>query len=196
VPFDFLRRRKDQDGRATEGESPQSPLDRGAGDGRVTFDGLTEEWRLTGVMNVEGRLSDALNRREAIAISEVRWQPIDGSSPLTPASGLRTIDPYDLIAVLAGPDTQPSATDAKKAARRVRKAPYEVVIEAPPFRIVGTVHVFPGTDPRQVVEQGAEMFIALTNASAFVADQRVAEGRTNVILVNRLYVRGIEATGR
>jgi hypothetical protein len=193
VPFDFLRRRKDQD--SSTGEEEVAPS-AGTGEGRVTFDGLTEEWRLTGVMNVEGRLSDALNRRESISISDVQWAPIDDSSPLTGAPGLRTIDPYDLIAVFAGPDTQPSASEAKRVARRVRKEPYEVKIEAPPFRIIGIVHVFPGMDPRQIVEQGAEMFIALTDATAFVDDRRVAGGQAGTILVNRLYVRGIEPTGR
>ena len=194
MPFDFLRRRKDPDP-TDEGEGA-SGLEGPAGDGRITFDGLTEEWRLTGVMNVEGRLSDVLNRRESISITDVRWAPIDGSTPLAPAPGLRTIDPYDLIAVLAGPDSQPAATDAKRAARRVRKDPYEVVIEAPPFRIVGTVHVFPGTEPQQMVEQSAEMFIPLTDAAAFVDDRRMTDGKVDVILVNRLYVRGLEATGR
>jgi hypothetical protein len=33
----------------------------------VAFEGLTEEWRLVGVMHLEGRLSDVLNRREPIA---------------------------------------------------------------------------------------------------------------------------------
>jgi hypothetical protein len=196
VPFDFLRRRKDHGSSTGDDEGPPGGLERATGDGRITFDGLTEEWRLTGVMNAEGRLSDALNRREPFSISDVKWAPIDGSTPLAPAPGLRTIDPYDLIAVVGGPDTQRSATDAKRAARRVRKDPYEVLIEAPPFRIVGTVHVFPGVDPQQMIEQSAEMFIPLTDAYAFANDREVTEGPVDVILVNRLYVRGIEPTGR
>ena len=196
MPFDFLRRRKEPGSSDGEGEVAPAVVGSATGDGRVTFDGLTEEWRLTGVMNIEGRLSDALNRRESISISQVQWAPVDGTAAFTPAPGLRTLDPYDLIAVLAGSDSQPASTDAKRAARRVRKDPYEVVIEAPPFRIVGTVHLFPGTEPQQMVDQAAEMFIPITNASAFVDDRRVTQARMDVILVNRLYIRGIEATGR
>ena len=33
-------------------------------------------------MEVTGRLSDTLNRREPIDIDDVRWAPFDGSEPL------------------------------------------------------------------------------------------------------------------
>jgi hypothetical protein len=208
LPFDFLRRRK---GPAPDDSSNPRPSarqsadrdaahpasDRGAGTatGGVRFDGLTEDWRLNGTMLIDSRLSDALNRRETVAIADVEWAPIDGSGPMVPAPGLKAIDPYDLIAVLAGPDTLPEYTDEEKAARRVRKDPYQVVLEAPPFRIVGTVHVFPGTDPRQMLDQIPAMFIPLTDAVAYVADRPVAGPGIEVVLVNRLYVRGVEETG-
>ena len=213
MPFGFLRRKKGTAEKPAPGgasgslRSPSTPSRAGgpapkggrpapaAADG-VRFDGLTEDWRLTGTMHVEGRLSDALNRREAISISDVQWAPIDGSVPMSPAPGLKSIDPYDLIAVLAGPDTLPDFTDEERAARRVRKDPYEVVLEAPPFRIVGTVHVFPGSDPQQMLDQAPEMFIPLTNAVAYVDDRPVADPGVEVVLVNRLYVRGAETTGR
>lgn len=206
MPFDFLRRRK---GPATSASAARSgrraagPVGGAAGSAPVVaagpgqrFDGLTEDWRLTGTMHIEGRLSDALNRREAIAISGMQWAPIDGSTPMVPAPGLKSIDPYDLIAVLAGPDTMPVHSEEERAARRVRKEPYEVVLEAPPFRIVGTVHVFPGTDPRQMLEQAVEMFVPLTAAVAYVEDRPVADPEVEVVLVNRLYVRGVDETGR
>ena len=215
MPFDFLRKRKGPtpDAAPAAGGAgppappvlpgspglPHAPGDRGsarpAGVG-VHFDGLTEDWRLTGTMHIDGRLSDALNRRQAVTISEVQWAPIDGSGPLEPAPGLQSIDPYDLIAVLAGPDTLPDFTDEEKAARRVRKEPYQVVLEAPPFRILGTVHVFPGSDPQQMLDQAPEMFVPLTNAIAYVDQRRVADPGVEVVLVNRLYVRGVEMTGR
>ncbi len=44
-------------------------------------------------MEVSGRLSDALNRRDAISIRDVSWAPIDGSEPFSPVPGLRSIDP-------------------------------------------------------------------------------------------------------
>ena len=216
MPFEFLRRGRQPTSAAGENESageastarPTSPAGRtpsveatpgaavAAARRGIAFDGLTEDWRLSGTMHVEGRLSDALNRREAISISDVRWGPSNGSGPMEPAPGLRSIDPYDLIAVLAGPDTQPALTDEEKAARKVRKEAYEVVLEAPPFRIVGTLHVFPGSSTGQLMDQTAEMFVPLTDAVAYAGDAPVAEPGVKVVLVNRLYVRRIEQTGR
>ncbi|MEO5884029.1 MAG: hypothetical protein ABIQ58_00725, partial [Candidatus Limnocylindrales bacterium] len=71
MPFDFLRRKKGRDAAATV-PSSAAPVVRG-----IPFDGLTEEWRIVGQMHVLGRLSDALNKREEVEISDVRWAPID-----------------------------------------------------------------------------------------------------------------------
>jgi hypothetical protein len=197
VPFDFLRRKKGTAGEPARGGATTAAAGAASGaSSGVRFDGLTEDWRLVGTMHVDGRLSDVLNRRESIAISDVQWAPIDGSTGMVPAPGLKSIDPYDLIAVLAGPDTMPEATEEERAARRVRKEPYEVVLEAPPFRIVGTVHVFPGSDPQQMLEQAPEMFVPLTGAVAYVENRAVADPGIEVVLVNRLYVRGVDQTGR
>ena len=57
------------------------------------------------------RLSDALNKRESIAMHDVKWAPIDGSGPLVDAPGLKSVDPYDLILVLAGEGSMPELTD-------------------------------------------------------------------------------------
>ncbi len=171
-----------------------APAAKAAPTGTVRFDGLTEEWRLVGTMHIDERLSDALNRRETIAISEVSWSPIDGSEGFSPAPGLKSIDPYDLIAVLAGPDTLPSFSEAEKAARRVRKDRYDVSMEAPPFQIRGQVHLHPGESPDRIVEQVTDMFIPLTDAVAYLRDEPVADPDIRVVLVNRLYIRGVTPT--
>ena len=96
MPFGFLKRSKE----------PAPPADAAAAepvpDG-IPFDGITEEWRIAGRMLTEGRMSDVLNRREPIPIGDVRWAPADGSEPMTPAPGLKSIDPYDLVLVFSGP---------------------------------------------------------------------------------------------
>ena len=89
MPFNFLRKKP----AAVEPEAAAGrpgarghrvrPQDRWD----VAFDGLTEEWRLMGVMHVDGRLSDALNRREAIAIADVSWAPADGTRPVHAGAG-------------------------------------------------------------------------------------------------------------
>jgi hypothetical protein len=188
VPFDFLRRRKDAP------EVIDQSTGRAVGRG-VPFDGLTEEWRIVGEMHIAGRLSDALNKREAVTISNVRWAPIDGSAELEPASGLKAVDPYDLILVMAGAVTLPPLTDAERMAYKVHKIPYDVALEVPPFRVIGTVYMTPGSEPERLLDRATEMFVPLVNATAYLAERKLAE-EMDAILVNRFYLRGLEQIDR
>jgi hypothetical protein len=185
VPFDFLRRKKPAAGPGAKGGPAES---RGA---TIRFDGLTEEWRLLGTMHVEGRLSDVLNRREAVPISDVSWAPIDGSGPFTAVPGLKSVDPYDLILVLAGPGSRPPLSEQEKAAYAVHKVPFDVAMEAPPFRVIGTVFMFPGTEPARLLDRGTEMFIPVVGAVAYLGDRQISAPEVDSILVNRFYLRGI-----
>ncbi|MDH4142267.1 MAG: hypothetical protein OEV61_06620, partial [Chloroflexota bacterium] len=155
------------------------------------FDGITEEWRIVGVMDIRGRLSDALNKREAIEILDVRWAPVDGSEPLADAPGIKSVDPYDLILVLAGEATLPPLTDAERVAYKVHKVAYDVALEVPPFRVVGTVYLHPGSEPERLTDRATEMFVPVVEAVAWLGDQRLTE-ELDAILVNRFYLRGVE----
>lgn len=189
MPFDFLRRRKDADAPAASG-GVAAPRRRG-----VPFDGLTEEWRIVGEMHIVGRLSDAINKREAIEISGVRWAPIDGSEPLADASGLKTVDPYDLIIVMAGEETLPPLTDSERTAHKVHKIAYEVALEVPPFRVLGTVYLYPGSEPDRLLDRATEMFVPVVDANAYLGTQPLGEAK-DAILVNRFYLRGVEQIDR
>lgn len=189
MPFDFLRRRKGPDAAAVI-PSAATRRDRG-----TPFDGLTDEWRIVGQMHVDGRLSDALNKREAIEISGVRWAPIDGSEPLTDASGFKTVDPYDLILVMAGEASLPPLTESERAAYKVHKVAYDVALEVPPFRVIGTVYLYPGSEPDRLLDRATEMFVPIVDAVAFLGTQSLGEAM-DAILVNRFYLRGIEQVDR
>jgi hypothetical protein len=186
VPFNFLRRKKAEP--STPAAAPAAARARSG----TAFDGLTEEWRLLGRMQIEGRLSDALNKREAIEIADVRWEPIDGSEPLSEAPGLRSVDPYDLILVFAGEGSIPEMSDAEIAAHKVHKVSFDVALEAPPFRVTGTVLMNPGSEPDRLLDRATEMFVAVVDAVAMLGDKRVGDPDVDTILVNRFYLRGVE----
>ena len=188
MPFGFLKRRKD----APDAAEPAAPAVARPAGPSTAFNGLTEEWRLVGRMHIAGRISDALNRRESIPISEVRWAPIDGSGPLEAAPGFRSIDPYDLIVVVAGGQSLSPMTEAERTAHKVHKIPYDVALEAPPFRIIGTVHLYPGSEPRRLLDRATEMFVPVTDATAYLGDQLVSDPDVDSVLVNRFYLRGVE----
>lgn len=189
MPFDFLKRKK------TDGGAPSSTTTSSRRSRGIPFDGLTEEWRIVGNMHVDNRLSDALNKREAVTISDVQWAPIDGSEPLAPAPGLKAVDPYDLIIVLAGEATLPPLSDAERTAHKVHKVEYDVALEVPPFRVIGTVYLHPGSEPERLLDRATEMFLPVVAATAYLGDKPVAP-EMDAILVNRFYLRGIEQVDR
>jgi len=199
MPFGFHRR-----GSAAKAKStPDGAPARSAGAGRdtrtrtgVPFDGLTEEWRLVGFIELDGRLLDILNRREAIPIRDVDWSTLDAVADLQPAPGLGKVDPYDLILVLAGDRTLPPLNDAEKAALRVHKVAYDVILELPPYLVIGTVFLHPGSEPERLMDRGSDLFFPVTNAVAVVGDIPLGDPEIDVVLVNRSYLRGVEQVDR
>ena len=190
MPFGF-RKRKAVKPAALELPGSMAAIRAGPVRG-VSFTAITEDWRLTGRMDIQGRLSDALNRREAIAIEDCRWGPPDGSTELEPAPGLKTLDPYDLILVTGGGQSLPPLTDAERAALRVHKVPYDIAFEIPPFRVVGTVYLHPGAEPERLLERSTDMFIPVVDAVATLGGTPVSEPDIDVILVNRFYLRAVD----
>jgi hypothetical protein len=187
VPFGLFRRKRDEPPAPGAGPAPSRPLP-----GRpIPFEALTDEWRLRGQMHIDGRLSDALNHRDPIAISEVLWGPADGSAPLAPA-GFEVVDPYDLVLVITGPVSLPVLTDAERVAFKVHKIAYDVALEAPPYRVVGTVYLYPGSEPARLLDRSTEMFVPVADAVAFLGDVAVTDEDADTVLLNRFYLRGIE----
>ena len=187
MPFGFLRRKPPA---APPPAEDAAALHRGAPRG-VAFTAITEDWRLRGRMEISGRLSDALNRRDAIAISGVEWGPPEAGASLDPAPGLKSVDPYDLILVTAGEDSLPPLSETERAALRVHKVPYLVALELPPFRVVGTVFMHPGSEPDRLLDRSTEMFVPVIDAVARLGDALIGEDEQEVILVNRFYLRGV-----
>jgi hypothetical protein len=185
VPFDFLKRKKPPAG--ADAAVPAIPVEEG-----IAFEGLTEEWRLAGRMMIQGRMSDALNKREPITIVDVTWAPIDDSESLAPAPGLKSVDPYDLVIVLAGGDSTAGMTEEERSAHRVHKVSYEVALEVPPFRVVGTVLLYPGSEPDSLLQRSSDMFVPVVDATAWIGERPVGVVPAAAILVNRQYLRGVE----
>ena len=187
MPFDFLKRRKP----AAVGPEAGSAAP-AAGAAGIPFDGMTEDWHLVGRMMIDGRMSDALNKREPIALEDVTWAPADGSAPLAPAPGLKSVDPYDLVLVLTGDDSLPGMTTEERNAHKVHKVSYEVALEAPPYRVVGTVYLYPGSEPDSLLQRSSDMFVPIVDASAFLGQAPIGSAPFATVLVNRQYLRGVE----
>ena len=191
MPFGFLKRKPAEVAPTPVAPAPApDPMHRGAPRG-VAFTAITEDWRLRGRMQIAGRLSDALNKREAIAITEVVWGSPEAGAKLEPAPGLKSVDPYDLILVTGGEDSLPPLSETERTALKVHKVPYTVGLEVPPFRVVGTVYMHPGAEPERLLDRSTEMFVPVIDAVARMGTDVVSETGEEVILVNRFYLRGV-----
>ncbi len=180
MPFDFLRRRRRH--------AAADPAE--AAGGGYPFEGLTEEWRLAGYLVIESPVREALNKREALKLRGMLWGAIDGTDPLGPASGLKTVDPYDLIVIAAGAGAADILDTNQKQALRVHRVPYQVRLDCNPFQIVGTVHLPPGSPPESLLDRHSELFLAVTDAGAYLNDHLLLG--PDVLLVNRSYLRGVK----
>jgi hypothetical protein len=208
VPFGFRKQPQPEDAasrEAAEGSARGVAAGSSAGSGAgihagpargVGFTALTEDWRLRGRMQISGRLSDALNRREGIAISDVDWGPPEAGAALGPAPGLKSVDPYDLILVTGGDDSLPPLTETEQSALKVHKVPYDVALEVPPFRVVGRVFLHPGDEPERLLDRSTEMFLPVIEATAWMGEAEVSEPGADVILVNRFYLREVGQVDR
>jgi hypothetical protein len=157
----------------------------------VTIDAFTEERRISARVQLTGRLSDALNRRERLPVFGVRTAPLAAPDQLDDAPDVRELDPYELVVVAAGPDSQPALTADQRAAIRSRKLRYAVCCELAGASVCGVVHLHPGVDPSQLVEHRPELFVPLTDAVVRVGGTVVDEPQFDVALVNRAYLRAV-----
>jgi hypothetical protein len=199
MPFGFLKRRAEaaatQPGPAVAAADARGPRP------GIPFEALTEDWRLVGTLTVAGRLLDMLNHREALSVSDVAWRPADGSEGWAPAPGIRTMDPYDLIVVAVTPDSLPPLTDEERTAHKIHKVGFNVALEVPPYRVLGTIHLHPGADPDRLLDRSSQMFFAVTSPTVSVGGRALdLTEDVDAVLVNRFYLRGVEqvdlATGR
>jgi hypothetical protein len=194
MPFGFHRRNREEAAAAAakEGRVPADGSRSARTRSGVPFEGLTDEWRLVGLMELEGRLLDILNRREPIPLGDMAWATLDALDDTTPAPGLQKVDPYDLIVVLAGDRTLPPLNDAEKAALRVHKVAYDVVLEVPPFRVLGKVFLHAGSEPERLMDRSSDLFFPVTNAVVLAGKAQLGAAASDVVLVNRSYLRGVE----
>jgi hypothetical protein len=182
VRFDllrFLRRSRDE----TSASSPEETARRRG----IPFVGFTDEWRLEGSMDIEGRAWDVLNRRQPIPITGVHWGPLDGSTPMEPAPGLRRMDSYDLVVALAVPVPEASGPDILRGAN----IPVDVVLHCPPLRVVGTVRMRPGQEAEELLLNQPDMFIPIGGAVAFLDRQPLSIPPADLVLVNRAYLKDV-----
>ena len=197
MPFGFLRRKAPEPSTTGAADASEAPESTARGPREVALEGLTDEWHLRGRLILTGRLLDTLNQREPMAVTNVEWRPADGSAGFEPAPGIHAIDPYDLVVVIATPETLAPMTEEEREAHRLRRVRFDVLVEAPPYTATGTVHLASGTEPEMLLDRQSAMWFALTDPSIAIGDRSVELGSSgDAVLVNRFYMRAIAPAER
>jgi len=58
--------------------------------------------------------------------------------------------------------------------------------------VVGTVLLYPGSEPDTLLQRSSDMFVPVVEATAWFGDRPVGVMPASAILVNRQYLRGVE----
>ncbi|MBA3876292.1 MAG: hypothetical protein C0498_05035 [Anaerolinea sp.] len=148
----------------------------------------TEDLYVSGFISGWGRLSDALNQREPLRIEQARVHGLRSASWLPRPDGEMVIDPFDLELALGYAIV---GSDAERAAKRIHKVRYPVLIEGQEFEVLGTMHVFPGNAPEYATHRSGLLFLPITEPSVRRRQRLVSDRYTDVALVNRYAIRRI-----
>jgi len=153
---------------------------------------LSEDGRIDAVLNQGGKLADLLEKRAAINVKDAQRGPSDGSS-LAPAAAVKSIDPYDITVIMPAADGEPAVSEAERDALGRFRVSYDVIIEAPPYKLCGTLLLLSNQEPSSLTERGTELFIPLFNPHVEVAGVTLRDTPRDSVLVNRSHIRRVTA---
>ncbi len=159
------------------------------------FVALSEDGRIDAVLNQGGKLIDLLEKRSPINIKDVLRGAMDGSG-MAAAGGVKTLDPYDITIAMPAADGEPCVSDVDRQAWQSFRVSYNVVIEAPPFTLGGTLLLLSSQDPHSLAERGTDLFIAVFNPQIQLAGLTLRDTPRDSVLVNRSHIRRVTTSGR
>ncbi len=154
--------------------------------------GWTDDQVVTGEIHSSERLSDLFNRREIITLHRPQVRRLGVLGFQVPAEERLEIDPFEFDLVVGG---QLDPTQAgQRAARRIHKVRYPVIVSGRTFQVRGTLHLFPGHAPEHAAQRTNLLFLPLTNAIARHGGAVITDGHADIVLVNRYAIVDITQT--
>jgi hypothetical protein len=155
------------------------------------FRAWTEGSYVTGTLvtrHRHDRLSDILNRREPMTVVDSYVWPL-GAPRAVETKRHAVLDPFDFDMVLGDP---PELEDpGVRAARRIHKVRYPVIVTGMGFEVRGTLHLFPGNAPEVATYHTGVLFVPVTNHVVRLHGRVVSGPDSDVVLVNRHAIREI-----
>lgn len=160
------------------------------------FVALTEDGRIDAVLAQNVKLADALEKRAPINVNNAQQAPNDGSAPLSPASGVKNVDPYDISIAMPAGDGEPCVSEADRDAWSKFRVAYDVTMEATPFKVTGVLLLLPSQDATALTERGTELFLPVFAPTVQVNGVTLRDTPRDALLVNRSHLRRVNATMR
>jgi hypothetical protein len=161
------------------------------------FVALTQNVRVDASLAQGGvKLADALEKRQSVVVNGVMQGPSDGMTPLLPAPGIRSIDPYDISIAMPAEDGEPVVTEADRNAWMMYRVAYDVTLTVPPYTASGVVLLFESQDPSSLTERGSELFVPVFAPTVQIGEVTIKDTPRDAILVNRAHIRRVNASRR
>jgi hypothetical protein len=161
------------------------------------FVALTKDGRIDAYLAQGGaKLPDALERRSSIIVNNVSKGSNDGTTPLLPNLGIKSIDPYEIAIAMPAADGESVVSEAERNAWHMYRIAYNVTLTVTPFTVTGIVLLMASQDPTGLTERGSELFVAVFAPTVEIGGVTLADTPTDTILVNRAHIRGVKASRR
>jgi hypothetical protein len=158
------------------------------------FVALTATGRIDAMLVQGGKLAVALEKRGLINVNSAHLGSCDGSEPLAPALGLKAVDPTDVTIAMPAEDGEPAVSDADREAWLRWRVSYNVAIDAPPYKITGSLLLRPSQDPYALTEPCSESFLPVFNPTVEFLGMTLRDTPRDSILVNRSHMKRAKAT--
>lgn len=161
------------------------------------FVALTENGRIDAVLAQGGvKLADVVEKRAPINVNNARLGANDGSVPLVPAGGVKTVDPSNITIAMPAEDGEPVVSQADRDAWQKFRVAWDVTLETASFKVTGVVLLMPSQDTMSLKERAAELFLPVFAPIVQVGDVTLTDTPRDALLVNRSHLRRINGRMR
>ncbi len=150
--------------------------------GAVQVEVYTTAYRVSGTTRTRhARVADILNQLPTALLIVDDATVTEYAAPTGPLNAPQVLIPAERIVLMATGDAPVEA----RAEMRIQKRAVRAELLAPPFRVLGSVHVPQGSRPIDGLLNAADRFLAMTDVAISCAQFPVFAGSFGVIAMQR-----------
>ena len=148
--------------------------------GQVQVEVYTTNYRVSGMTKTRhSRVADIVNQLPTALLILHDATVTEYAAPKAPMTAPQVLVPAERIVLMVADETQAEA----RSEMRIPKRPVRTELLAPPFRVVGSVHVPQGSRPIDGLLNAADRFLAMTDVSISSSQFPALDGSFGVIAI-------------